>query len=166
MKGFSVLLSCASILLIASPFAMAADPSGYGQAGGEFDIKLSRVPSAELTAAKALKPPFEPTPDILAEGKAIFLGRGTCFQCHGPEGKGDGGAAKVLPIQPRNFTNPKFKKYRTPGEMMWVLKNGSLGQSGRVPGTGMLPIVGQFLSEEDGWKVLLYELSLGEDGVR
>jgi len=25
----------------------------------------------------------------------------------------------------------------------------------------MLPIVGQFLSEEDGWKVLLYELSLG-----
>ena len=166
MKGFSVLLSCASILLIASPFAMAADPSGYGQAGGEFDIKLSRVPSAELTAAKALKPPFEPTPDILAEGKAIFLGRGTCFQCHGPEGKGDGGAAKVLPIQPRNFTNPKFKKYRTPGEMMWVLKNGSLGQSGRVPGTGMLPIVGQFLSEEDGWKVLLYELSLGEDGAR
>jgi mono/diheme cytochrome c family protein len=166
MKGFSVLLSCASILLIASPFAMAADPSGYGQAGGEFDIKLSRVPSAELTAAKALKPPFEPTPDILAEGKAIFLGRGTCFQCHGPEGKGDGGAAKVLPIQPRNFTNPKFKKYRTPGEMMWVLRNGSLGQSGRVPGTGMLPIVGQFLSEEDGWKVLLYELSLGEDGVR
>jgi hypothetical protein len=50
--------------------------------------------------------------------------------------------------------------------MMWVLKNGSLGQSGRVPGTGMLPIVGQFLSEEDGWKVLLYELSLGDDGAR
>lgn len=161
MKGLTVPLSCAFIVLMASTVTMAADPSGYGQAGGEFDIKLSRVPSSELTAAKALKPPFDPTPDILAEGKAIFLGRGTCFQCHGPEGKGDGGAAKVLPIQPRNFTNPKFKKYRTPGEMMWVLKNGSLGQSGRVPGTGMLPIVGQFLSEEDGWKVLLYELSLG-----
>jgi hypothetical protein len=28
----------------------------------------------------------------------------------------------------------------------------------------MLPIVGQFLSEEDGWKVLLYELSLGGNG--
>lgn len=27
---------------------------------------------------------------------------------------------------------------------------------------GMLPVVGQFLSEEDGWKVLLYERSLGE----
>ena len=140
---------------------IAADPSGYGQPGGEFDIRIPRVPPADLGAAKALKPPFESTPEILAEGKAIFLGRGTCFQCHGPEGKGDGGAAKVLPIQPRNFTNPAFKKLRAPGELMWVLKNGSLGQSGRVPGTGMLPIVGQFLSEEDGWKVLLYELSLG-----
>jgi hypothetical protein len=156
----------AGFTLALASVSLAADPSGYGQAGGEFDIKLSRVPSSELAASKALKPPFEPTPEVLAEGKAIFLGRGTCFQCHGPEGKGDGGAAKVLPIQPRNFTNPKFKKYRTPGEMMWVLKNGSLGQSGRVPGTGMLPIVGQFLSEDDGWKVLLYELSLGEDGSR
>jgi mono/diheme cytochrome c family protein len=162
----TVLIALGLSLAFSSAPCLAADPSGYGQGGGEFDIKISRVPSADLAAAKALKSPFEPTPEILAEGKAIFLGRGTCFQCHGPEGKGDGGAAKVLPIQPRNFTNPKFKKYRTPGEMMWVLKNGSLGQSGKVPGTGMLPIVGQFLSEEDGWKVLLYELSLGEDVAR
>jgi mono/diheme cytochrome c family protein len=139
----------------------AENPSGYGQPGGEFDIRISRVPQNQLAQAKAERPPFQPTAEILAEGKEIFLGRGTCFQCHGPEGKGDGGAAKVLPIQPRDFTNPKFKKVRTPGEMMWVLKNGSLGQSGKVPGTGMLPIVGQFLSEEDGWKVLLYERSLG-----
>lgn len=152
-----------SVMTVFSPNAgHAVDPSGYGQAGGEFDIKISRVPAGELADAKALKSPFEPTLEILKEGKEIFLGRGTCFQCHGPEGKGDGGAAKVLPIQPRNFTNPQFNKVRTPGEMMWVLKNGSMGQSGRVPGTGMLPIVGQFLSEEDGWKVLLYERSLGE----
>jgi len=137
-------------------------PAGYGQPGGEFDITLSRVPINDRDAAKALKPPFQPTPKILAEGKAIFLGRGTCFQCHGPTGKGDGGAAKILPIQPRNFTNPKFNKVRTPGEMMWVLKNGSLGQTGQIPGTGMLPIIGQFLSEEEGWKVLLYERSLGK----
>ena len=151
-----------SVLAVSAPLAsLAADPSGYGQAGGEFDIKVPRVPADQLADAKALKPQFEPTPEILKEGREIFLGRGTCFQCHGPEGKGDGGAAKVLPIQPRNFTNPKFNKVRTPGEMMWVLKNGSMGQSGKVPGTGMLPIVGQFLSEEDGWKVLLYERSLG-----
>lgn len=150
-------------LLLGGPFADAeVPPAGYGQPGGEFDITLPRVPVKDRVAAKALQPPFQPTPEILAEGKAIYLGRGTCFQCHGVEGKGDGGAAKILPIQPRNFTNPKFNKVRTPGEMMWVLKNGSLGQTGQIPGTGMLPVVGQFLSEEDGWKVLLYERSLGE----
>ena len=153
-----------SVMTVGAPLTgSAVEPSGYGQAGGEFDIKIPRVPAGELAEAKALQSPFQPTPEILAEGKELFSGRGTCFQCHGSEGKGDGGAAKILPIQPRNFTNPKFSKVRTPGEMMWVLKNGSMGQSGRVPGTGMLPIVGQFLSEEDGWKVLLYERSLGEE---
>ena len=151
-----------AFILSGTPADAEVPPAGYGQASGEFDITLSRVPVKDRVAAKALKPPFEPTPAILAEGKAIFLGQGTCFQCHGPEGKGDGGAAKILPIQPRNFTNPKFNKVRTPGEMMWVLKNGSTGQTGQIPGTGMLPVVGQFLSEEDGWKVLLYERSLGK----
>lgn len=143
--------------------ALAGNPTGYGQAGGEFDIRVPRVPSGELAKARKVKPPFQPTPEILAEGKAIFLGRGGCVSCHGPEGKGDGEAAKNLPIQPRNFTNPKFKKYRKIGELMWVLKNGSMGQSGRVPGTGMLPVVQPkgFITEEEGWKALFYELSLG-----
>jgi hypothetical protein len=151
------------VLLPAFP-ALAVNPAGYGSAGGEFNIKISRVPATERRAAKATKSPFEATPEILAEGKEIFLGRGGCISCHGAEGKGDGAAAKNLPIQPRNFTNPKFNKYRTPGEMMWVLKNGSMGQTGRVPGTGMLPVVqpNGFISETDGWKVLLYERSLGE----
>ncbi len=142
----------------------AVNPAGYGSAGGEFNIKISRVPANELKKAKTLKAPIEATPEILAEGKEIFLGRGGCISCHGAEGKGDGAAAKNLPIQPRNFTNPKFNTYRTPGEMMWVLKNGSMGQTGRVPGTGMLPVVqpNGFISETDGWKVLLYERSLGE----
>ncbi len=152
------------LVLVPTVSALAVNPAGYGSAGGEFNIKISRVPANELKAAKAVKPPFETTPEILAEGKEIFLGRGGCISCHGAEGKGDGAAASNLPIQPRNFTNPKFNKYRTPGEMMWVLKNGSMGQTGRVPGTGMLPVVqpNGFISETDGWKVLLYERSLGE----
>ena len=162
MRGSTPLIFVILAFTVCSTSVQAIEPSGYGQPGGEFDIRVPRVPAPDLAAAKSERPPFEPTPEILAEGKVIFLGRGTCFQCHGPEGKGDGGAAKVLPIQPRNFTNPAFNKVRTPGEMMWVLKNGSMGQSGKVPGTGMLPIVGQFLSEEDGWKVLLYERSLGQ----
>ncbi|MGB0910666.1 MAG: c-type cytochrome [Nitrospirales bacterium] len=155
---------CIMMTLVSANFALAINPTGYGQAGGEFDIRVKRVPRSELAAAKKMKPPFEATPEILAEGKKIFLGPGGCISCHGPEGKGDGGAASNLPIQPRDFTNPKFKKYRSLGELMWVLKNGSMGQSGKVPGTGMLPVVQPkgFISETDGWKVLLYERSLGE----
>lgn len=156
--GASVMLS----FMVATP-AWSVNPAGYGSAGGEFNIKISRVPSNEIARAKSTKSPFESTPAVLAEGKEIFLGRGGCISCHGAEGKGNGPAAKNLPIQPRNFTNPKFNTYRTPGEMMWVLKNGSMGQTGRVPGTGMLPVVQPkgFISEIDGWKVLLYERSLG-----
>src|SRR5438105_13909155 len=113
-----LILSCALLLELRLADA-DFPPAGYGQPSGEFDITLSRVPVSERATAKALKPPFQPTPEILAEGKAIFLGKGTCFQCHGPEGKGDGGAAKILPIQPRNFTNPKFNKVRPPGAMLW-----------------------------------------------
>ena len=160
----AILGSSIIISIFFATSAWSVNPAGYGSAGGEFDIKISRVPSNEKAEAKSTKPPIEPSPEILAEGKAIFLGRGGCISCHGAEGKGDGAAAKNLPIQPRNFTNPKFNTYRTPGEMMWVLKNGSMGQTGRVPGTGMLPVVqpNGFISEEDGWKVLLYERSLGE----
>jgi len=155
---------CVTTSLISTDLVLAVNPTGYGQAGGEFDIRVKRVPKPELAAAKKMKSPFEATQEILEEGKQIFLGRGGCISCHGAEGKGDGGAANNLPIQPRNFTNPKFKKYRTVGELMWVLKNGSMGQSGKVPGTGMLPVVQPkgFISETDGWKVLLYERSLGE----
>ena len=151
-------------MLLSVDVSLAINPTGYGQAGGEFDIRVKRVPSTELADARKMKSPFEATPEILAEGKEIFLGRGGCISCHGAEGKGNGAAASNLPIQPRNFTNPKFKKYRTLGELMWVLKNGSMGQSGKVPGTGMLPVVQPkgFISEKEGWKVLLYERSLGE----
>src|SRR2546426_5308322 len=65
------ILSCA--LLLGLRLADAdVPPAGYGQPSGEFDITLSRVPVAERAAAKALKPPFQPTPEILAEGKAIL----------------------------------------------------------------------------------------------
>lgn len=154
----------AVLLMSVHGVAWGVNPTGYGQAGGEYDVKIPRVPAGELAKAKKVRPPFDATPEVLAEGKAIFLGVGGCVSCHGAEGKGDGAAASNLPIQPRNFTNPKFHKLRTPGELMWVLKNGSMGQSGRVPGTGMLPVVQPkgFITEEQGWKALLYELSLGQ----
>jgi mono/diheme cytochrome c family protein len=120
----------------------------------EKDVKVPRVPAAELAAAKAMKNPLKPTPDVLAKGKAIFEGKGTCFTCHGNSGKGDGPAGAALDPSPRNFTNPEFNKIRTPGEMFWVVKNGSAG-------TGMIAYNPAMINDEEAWEAITYARSLG-----
>lgn len=120
----------------------------------EKDIKMSRVPAAEVQKAKDMKNPLKPTPDVLAKGKAIFEGKGTCFTCHGNTGKGDGPAGAALDPSPRNFTNPEFIKVRTPGEMFWVVKNGS-------PGTGMIAYNPAMINDDEAWEVITYVRSLG-----
>ena len=128
-------------------------------AGEELDMVPSRVPSAERAAAKAMKNPVAKTPENIAKGKAIFEGKGTCLNCHGTSGKGDGPAGAILPIAPRNFTNPKFHKNRTDGEMMWVIKNGSKGPNGTGVQTPMVPLVPAAITEEEAWFAILYERS-------
>jgi mono/diheme cytochrome c family protein len=123
------------------------------------DVVPSRVPSADRAAAKAMKNPIAKTPENIAKGKALFEGQGTCMNCHGLSGKGDGPAGVIFPIAPRNFTNPKFHKNRTDGEMMWVLKHGSNGPNGTGGQTPMVPLVPAAISEEQGWFIILYERS-------
>ena len=62
MPAFSLALVFCTILLTAPVFAQSVPPAGYGQPSGEYDITLSRVPIPQRPAAKALKPPFEPSP--------------------------------------------------------------------------------------------------------
>lgn len=126
-------------------------------AGKEGDWKKAKVPKAEKAKARKMKAPFgklkKASADIVAEGKKIFEGKGTCVNCHGKKGDGLGVAGKVLTPGPRDFTNCKFhNKRKYDGELMWILKNGS-------PGTGMVALVPGIISEEDGWKALAYERS-------
>jgi cytochrome c553 len=111
-----------------------------------------RVPADQMAAAKALQNPFEGQADSVAKGKALYEGKGTCFNCHGKEGKGNGPAGAMLNPSPRDFTNCKFHKKRKDGELMWVLKNGS-------PGTGMVSLVPAAITEEEGWHIINYERS-------
>jgi mono/diheme cytochrome c family protein len=110
---------------------------------------IPRVPDDQLAAAKAMKNPIANTPENIAQGKSIYERKGTCFTCHGASGKGDGPAGLVLDPSPRNFTNPEFQKNRTDGELFWVIKNGS-------PETGMVPMTGKVITEDDTWHVILY----------
>ena len=121
----------------------------------EEEISKPRVPLARLKEVQGMKNPFPAKPENISKGKEIFQGKGTCFTCHGKEGKGDGLAAAGLDPSPRNFTNSAFHASRTDGELFWVIKQGS-------PGTAMMPMVGSVITEEEAWLVLLYERSLGQ----
>lgn len=113
-----------------------------------------RVPIEHLEEARALKSPLPDSPDVVEKGKALYHGKGTCANCHGPEGAGDGPVASQLNPSPRNFQHPGFWRHRTEGEIFWVIKNGS-------PGTSMVGFVGQ-LTDEEMWAVIQYERTFAE----
>ena len=54
MTKWIVVVAVSVAVWFAPTTGHAVDPSGYGQAGGEFDIKIPRVPAGELADAKAL----------------------------------------------------------------------------------------------------------------
>ncbi len=131
--------------------------TGLAIAGAEKDPLKARVPADKRAAAKKNKSPYgkkskDATPEIIAEGKAIFEGKGTCVNCHGKEGNGQGPAGKVLNPGPRDFTNCKFHKKRKDGELFWIIKHGS-------PGTGMVSLNPSAINDEETWKVIAYERS-------
>ncbi len=108
-----------------------------------------RVPLSDLASVKTWVDPFEATPENIQIGKEIFEEKGTCFNCHGLEGKGNGKYVKYLEIGPRNFTNRAWQQARTDGELLWILKNGS-------PGTDMEAYVPEELTEEEAWYLITY----------
>ena len=108
-----------------------------------------RVPADKLNEARALKSPLPDSPEVVEKGKVIFEGKGTCFNCHGMDGGGNGPAAAQLNPSPRNFQHHGFWRHRTEGEIFWVIKYGS-------PGTAMIGF-GPVLSDEEIWSVIQYE---------
>jgi len=110
-----------------------------------------RVPADKLADARTLTSPLPDSPDVVEKGKVLYNGKGTCFNCHGKDGMGNGPAATGLDPAPRNFHHHGFWRHRTEGEIFWVIKNGS-------PGTSMIGFVGQ-LTDEEIWAIIQYERS-------
>lgn len=108
-----------------------------------------RVPAYKLAEARALTSPLQTSPEIVEKGKALYNGKGTCFNCHGVDGDGKGPAGAKLNPLPRNFQHHGFWRHRTEGEVFWVIKYGS-------PGTGMIGF-GPVLSDEEIWSLIQYE---------
>lgn len=124
-------------------------PLVFAQQHGHQQMMMPRVPADQLEEARALTSPFPQSLDIVEQGKAIYEGKGTCINCHGANGRGDGPGAATLTPPPRVFRSHGFWQHRTEGEIFWVIKHGS-------PGTAMIPF-GGLLSDEEIWTVMQYE---------
>jgi len=129
-------------------------PSPSYNLNGEKDPLKPRVPAQLRGAARKLTSPFdgyskEASAEIILYGKRLYEGKGTCFNCHGWAGNGDGPASLMVHPGPRDFTNCQFHAQRTDGELFWVIKNGS-------PNTDMTPMIPAPINEEEAWKILLY----------
>ena len=115
------------------------------------------VPADKLAEARALTSPLPNSPEIVAQGKAFYNGKGACFNCHGKDGDGNGPVAAQLNPSPRNFQHHGFWIHRTEGEIFWVIKSGSVG-------TSMVGF-GEQLTDEEIWSIIQYERGFaGEHG--
>ncbi len=137
------------VLAVAAVGALMSATVSFAE---EKDPLKPRVPSDQISEAKQMKNPVAATPENIAKGKALFEGKGTCVNCHGKEGKGDGPAGAILNPSPRNFSNCAFHKKRKDGELFWVIKNGSAG-------TGMVSLIPAAINEEEAWTIINYERS-------
>ncbi len=143
MGYLSKFLSISAALMLLSVSVVGAE---------EKDPLKPRVPADQMADAKGMKNKFEGDADSIAKGKALYEGKGTCFNCHGKAGDGQGEAGKILNPSPRDFTNCKFHKKRKDGELFWVIKNGS-------PGTGMVSLIPAAITEDEAWHIINYERS-------
>ena len=115
------------------------------------------VPADKLAEARALTSPLPSSPEIVQRGKALYHGKGGCFNCHGKDGDGNGPLAAQLNPSPRNFQHHGFWRHRTEGEIFWVIKSGSAG-------TSMVGF-GELLTDEEIWSLIQYVRSFaGEHG--
>lgn len=107
------------------------------------DVYVPRVPKEILEQTQEIENPYPKTPERIEEGRKIYFEKGQCVTCHSNNGKG----VNLPGHAPRDFTDEKWQKLRSDGELMWVLKNGS-------PGTGMPIRIGVLITEEEGWNVI------------
>ncbi|GMV49425.1 MAG: hypothetical protein NBKEAIPA_03211 [Nitrospirae bacterium] len=128
--------------------SMALLATGSGVEAARHDMQ-PRVPPDKLESLRSLQNPLPNTPEIVEKGKALYHGKGTCVNCHGVNGGGDGPGAKGLTPPPRNFQHHGFWRHRSDGELYYIIQNGS-------PGTAMAPF-GGILTDEEIWSLIRYE---------
>jgi mono/diheme cytochrome c family protein len=100
-------------------------------------------------SAKTIKNPQLKTPEILVDGKKLYIS--FCAPCHGDKGKGDGPTASALNPRPADHTSPALQS-ETDGSLFWKISEG------RSP----MPSYKVLLTETQRWELVNYIRSLSK----
>ena len=79
-----------------------------------------------------------------------------CFTCHGKDGKGEGYAAKVQPVRPRDLTSDPYMSTRTDEQLFKAISLGSAA----FHGPAVMPAWWQSLTEQQIWDLVAYVRTL------
>jgi mono/diheme cytochrome c family protein len=115
-------------------------------AGGFLVLRVVLVDAYPTTY---LPNPLAATPEVMAQGRALFLEH--CTACHGDAGQGDGPVATTLDARPADLTAAHVDDH-TDGDLFWWLTHG-------MPGTAM-PAWEERLVEPARWTLIRYIRSL------
>ncbi len=91
--------------------------------------------------------PTEFADSSIARGATLFAAH--CAVCHGADARGDGPAAKSLPVQPSDLTAAHFWAH-TEGDLFWFISHGITANSGAVA----MPAFGSTLPSDDRWALI------------
>jgi cbb3-type cytochrome c oxidase subunit III len=89
-----------------------------------------------------------------AHGKKLYFTY--CFTCHGKEGQGDGYAASVQPVKPRDLTNNAVLSTRTDQQLFEAISGGSAHFRGPM----VMPAWKLSLTEQQLWDLVAYVRTL------
>ena len=109
------------------------------------------TPEGWTNAALYWKDPYPASPEIVAQGKAVF--EIYCIHCHGATGMGDGKVAAKLPGPPPPYSGPQLRSI-TEGEMYQTLEYGK----------GLMGSHASQLTVEERCKVIRYVQTLQKLG--
>ena len=147
MRGKRLVMTVCSIVAVAVW-------STAGWAAPEADPLKPRVPDAERADVRKMKSPITVTPEIIAKGKELYEGKGTCINCHGMTGgRWPGGDA---------CCRRALETSRTASSTRSGTTENSTGSSRTRKSTapGCRPDKGGVITEEEAWMTIAYERNL------
>ena len=132
-----------AILTLAAGASLSACSAGPGGQPGAENTELPEIPKEYA----ALSNPLEGKASAADEGQQIY--NTNCASCHGPEGMGDGPAAKALNPKPKPLAQ---EKGLSDAYLYWRIAEGGA----MPPFRSVMPAWKNFLSEEQVWQVVTY----------